>query len=261
MVLGGVGAGQGLAAAGPRAYCSRVAEPAVVLEDLDFVAVVKPAGLHTAPLRAGETGTLLEWVLARFPEVVRVPGLKPVEPGLLHRLDQDTSGLVLVARTLAGWEALQAAGREGRFVKRYRALAAPATRPPEGTRELLMAPVDPAAATLPVSVVSAFRAWGPGRRRVAAIAPGQAAGRRLYTTRLLAIEAAGPSLRVLAELASGFRHQVRVHLASVGLPIVGDRLYGPPEAPAAARLFLHACGLEFPHPRSGRQVVVSHEEL
>lgn len=233
----------------------------MVLEDLDFVAVAKPAGMHTAPLRPGETGTLLEWVLARFPEVGRLPGLKPVEPGLLHRLDHDTSGLVLVARTPEGWESLRAAARGGRFLKRYRALVGVADRPPEGTRELLTEPLDPSHPPLPLLIESAFRAWGPGRRRVAAIAPAHAAGRRLYTTRLLAIEEAGRFLRVLAELVTGFRHQVRVHLASVGLPIVGDRLYGPSEGPAAARLFLHACGLQFPHPRSGLQVIVSHEEF
>ncbi len=70
---------------------------------------------------------------------------------------------------------------------------------------------------------------------------------------------AGDFFRVMVELETGFRHQVRVHLASVGLPIVGDALYGPTDQPAAARLYLHACALEFPHPATGRVVRVEHQ--
>ena len=206
-----------------------VAEPQVVLEDPDFVVVAKPAGMHTAPLRAGEEGTLLGWVLARFPEVAGVPGLKPVEPGLLHRLDGDTSGLVLVARTPEAWQALLAAARAGRFVKHYRAIVSVAVGAPEGTRQLLMEPARVLTSELPLPIESAFRAWGPGRRRVAALPPSVAGGGRLYRTTILAIEQqAGPPaetfFRVLVELATGFRHQVRVHLGAVGLPIAGDPL-------------------------------------
>jgi 23S rRNA pseudouridine1911/1915/1917 synthase len=253
------------------------AEPVVVLEDGDFVVAAKPAGMNTAPLRRGEGGTLLAWILERYPEVASLPGLKAVEPGLLHRLDRDTSGLVLVARTAAAWEGLRTAARDGRFLKRYRALVSPHDRPPPGTRALL-APLGPRLAEsggdalppLPLEVASAFRAWGPGRRRVAAVAAGAAAGARLYRTRLLALErdrgvpgesGGGTFFRVLVEIETGFRHQVRVHLASAGLPIVGDALYGPPDQPAAARLYLHACALEFPHPVTGRPVVVAHESF
>ena len=79
-----------------------------------------------------------------------------------------------------------------------------------------------------------------------------AAGVRLYRTHLLAAEPCAPGLRVLAELDVGFRHQVRVHLASIGLPILGDALYGSGGGP----LRLHACRLEFPHPASGLAVTV-----
>ncbi len=241
-----------------------VTEPLVVLEDPDFIVAAKPPGMPTAPLRPGGEGTLLAWVLARFPEVAVVPGLKPVEPGLLHRLDGDTSGLVLIARTAAAWDALLAAARGGRFVKRYRALVSSAASPPEGTRELLMDPEKAQSSALPLPIESAFRPWGPGRRRVAAVAPAAAPQQRVYRTVILAIEqetglTAAPSFRVLVELATGFRHQVRVHLAAIGLPIAGDRLYGPAAASEAGRLMLHACALQFPHPRTGRVVTVAHE--
>lgn len=255
----------GLVCAALGAYAWPVVEPLVVLEDPDFLVVAKPAGMHTAPLRPDEPGTLLAWVLGRHPEVGRVPGLKPIEPGLLHRLDRDTSGLVLLARTAAAWQALQTAASGGRFVKRYRALVTAAASPPQGTRELLMGPVEPATAVLPLLIESAFRAWGPGRSRVAAVPQAPAEGRRLYSTRLLELEPGEggappqPRYRALVELATGYRHQVRVHLAAIGLPILGDSLYGDPGASEAGRLFLHACGLEFPHPSSGRLVVAAHE--
>jgi 23S rRNA pseudouridine1911/1915/1917 synthase len=235
--------------------------PGVVLEDPAFVVIDKPSGMHTAPLRKGEEGTLLAWALARYPEIAAVPGRKPIEPGLLHRLDLETSGLVLLARTAPAWDALIAASRGGCFLKHYEALVSRVDTPPPGTRRLL----PPAGADpwppLPLVIESGFRAFGPGRRLVGVVEP--AAGVRLYRTRLLALEPRDPppTFRALVELDTGFRHQVRVHLAAIGLSILGDALYGPPgssaEAPPSPRLCLNACALEFPHPETGRPVVVT----
>ena len=219
---------------------------AVLHEDGDLLAVDKPAGLHTAPLRAGEPDTLLARVLARYPEMAGVPGIQPREPGLLHRLDRETSGVVLLARTAASFETLRRAFESGRVEKEYAAVCIP--REPA-----------PAAAGSRLRIESRFAPFGPGRRRVRVILPGE--GRRpaareatadLYTSEVEVVEALGGRVRVRVRLRRGFRHQVRVHLAHLGLPIAGDPLYGPPPpADLPPRMYLHAAALVLPHPATG----------
>ena len=94
----------------------------VLFEDASMIALDKPAGLHSAPLRAGESETLLARVIERYPEVAALPGVKPVEPGLVHRLDRDTSGIVLVARTPPAFAALREQFNAGEARKEYRAI-------------------------------------------------------------------------------------------------------------------------------------------
>ena len=94
-------------------------------EDAHMAVVEKPPGIHTAPLRAGERGTLLESILARYPEVAAVPGIRPVEPGLLHRLDRETSGLVIVARQADAFAVLRGSFEAGEVLKEYAACCAP----------------------------------------------------------------------------------------------------------------------------------------
>ncbi|HVO40923.1 MAG TPA: RluA family pseudouridine synthase [Spirochaetia bacterium] len=220
-------------------------ELSVLYEDEWLIAVDKPAGVHTAPLRAGETGTLLDRVLSRFPEISRLPGVKPVEPGLLHRLDQETSGVVVVARTEAAFRALRELFERGDAVKDYRA----ACRAEEGR----LIP-----STLRIE--SRFAPRGPGRRMVRVVLPGAAgkareATRDIYTTEAGVEERRGTSALLSAVIRRGFRHQVRAHLSYLGLPIFGDDLYGvPAPAGAPARMYLHACGISFAHPLRGGTV-------
>ena len=222
----------------------------VLYEDAGMVVVDKPAGLHTAPLRAGETGTLLGLVIERYPEVAALPGLKAVEPGLVHRLDRDTSGCVVVARTAEAFQALHAAFREDRALKVYTAACAyPPDAPPED-------------ATL--RVASRFAPYGEGRRKVRVVLPGGRApgvprevSRDLYATEARIIGRADNRLLVAARIRRGFRHQVRAHLAQLGLPILGDPLYGVPVPPGyPQRMYLHASRIELPDPATGARIVV-----
>ena len=224
---------------------------AVLYEDGDLLAVDKPAGLHTAPLRAGEEDTLLGRVLARYPGTARLPGIQPREPGLLHRLDRETSGVVLLARSAASFEALRRAFDSGRAEKEYAAVCVPQAAAPPAVGSHLRAE-------------SRFAPFGPGRRRVRVILPGdegrpaaREATAELYASEVEVVEARGRLALVRVRLRRGFRHQVRVHLAHLGLPIAGDPLYGPaPPADLPPRMYLHAAALTFPHPATGRELVI-----
>ena len=228
----------------------------VLFEDGLLLALDKPAGVHSAPLHRGESGTLLGLVLARYPEVAGLPGIKPVEPGLLHRLDRETSGILLVARTAEAFHNLRAAFEAGRVRKEYIALCACRVEARAGKRLWLE---------------SRFVPYGRGGQRVRVLLPGEdgrpqaqrarkerRASPRLYRTEVQVLERRGSWALVRASLLRGFRHQVRAHLARLGLPIAGDALYGV-EAPAGApeRLYLHASALELPHPASGQALRLS----
>jgi 23S rRNA pseudouridine1911/1915/1917 synthase len=222
----------------------------VLFEDSDLLVLDKPAGLHTAPLRPAETGTLLDQVIALYPEVAALPGVKLVEPGLVHRLDRDTSGLVVVARTAEAFALLRRAFLTGGARKFYLAACG-------GSKE--EAPVGAS-----VHIASRFAPYGPGRRMVRVVLPGDGkksfareAARRIYETDVeVVFREAGRAL-LSARILRGFRHQVRAHLSFLGWPILGDALYGfpaPPDLPP--RLYLHAARLEMAHPRSGAPLVV-----
>jgi 23S rRNA pseudouridine1911/1915/1917 synthase len=220
--------------------------PVILYQDSALLAVDKPAGMHTAPLRPGEKGTLLGLVIEAFPEVAGLPGMKEVEPGLVHRLDRGTSGVVVVARTAEAFDALRAIFDGGGARKTYLAACG--------------AGAAGAAARGPLSIQSRFAPLGAGRRKVRVVTPGtrgrrilREATRELYTTRAQ-IAAEGPGrllLRVTIE--RGFRHQVRAHLAHLGYPILGDELYGV-EVPAGfpRRMYLHAAAIDLVHPLTGK---------
>lgn len=220
----------------------------VVYADDQLIAADKPAGVHTAPLGKDRSGTLLELVIQEFPEVAAVPGIKPVEPGLLHRLDRDTSGLVIVARTAEAFVRMRRDFAAGRAAKEYIAVC----RRGAGARP-------------PLDITSRFAPYGPGRRKVRVVpaarggARAKAAGRE-YRTELEVLAEHGGLLLVRARITRGFRHQVRAHLAHIGLPILGDPLYGvgaPGPAAPAPRMLLHASAIELPHPADGRRLRIA----
>lgn len=208
------------------------APPLVVLAVTErLVYVDKPAGLHTHRLRPGEPPALADLVAAAFPECAAASE-DPREGGAVHRLDGGTSGVVAFARSPAVHAAARAAFTAGAVLKNYLALVTC----PEG----LVWPPPADRWCTPVAETIELRApLGPGeqRSRMSVRDGGQPS--------LSVIDRpeprAGGRARVALELRTGRRHQARVHLAWLGLPIVGDELYGG--APAS-RLHLHAARLD-----------------
>jgi 23S rRNA pseudouridine1911/1915/1917 synthase len=242
-------------------------------ETAEYLVVYKPPRVHSVPLRgpaedAGET--LLDWCVRRFPEVGAIRGRQAGEGGILHRLDYETSGLVLFARTRRALESLGAQQEEGLFVKEYRALSAgPGPEyPPPGFPP---GPALPrAGGRVPAFriVQSAFRPYGPGRRAVRPVVdPPVLRSRRWsialdrgapYRTEILGWTGSGEERRFRVRIIRGFRHQIRCHLAWAGYPLVNDRVYGGREWPwsgGAPFLGLCAWGLSFFDPLSREKQV------
>lgn len=195
----------------------------VRLEMPELVVVAKPAGQPSVPLDNAERGTLAGALVARYPEM-RSVGYRPREPGLLHRLDTQTSGLLVAARSARAFEQLRAELRAGRLRKRYLAVVAGDNLDDHGTID---APIAPDRSN---------------RRRVRVGADIQdRRGARRARTRYYVIERSGHFALVEVEVSHAYRHQVRAHLASIGHPIAGDTLYGGEAVPSlGARHALHA---------------------
>jgi 23S rRNA pseudouridine1911/1915/1917 synthase len=220
-----------------------LAEPGLDLDvrlELDRVLVVhKPPGQATATLRPAERGTLVNALVARYPELTRV-GHRPREPGLIHRLDTETSGLVVVARSTDAFGTLTRALRAGRLMKQYLAVTAAVELPQEGSIDAALGP-------------------DPNRHgRVRVVPDSERAYAKAATTRYRVVERNGGFLLLELEAARAFRHQIRAHLASLGAPLVGDALYGGPEWPGAGtRHALHASHVAWAGDRTVPSFVVN----
>lgn len=238
-----------LQGAAPPADFTPLASPDVQLtvryEDSSVVVVDKPAGQPTHPLRPDETQTLANALVARFTDVVTV-GFHLREPGLLHRLDTDTSGLVLVARSVKVFDTLRAAQLNDAITKRYLALVEGEL----GSEGVIDVPLVP-------------HRKDPKRVEVVTDHVRLRAGTRTHPARThyRPVRNFDGYTLVEVELSRGFRHQVRAHLASIGHPLVGDTLYrGPALAPhlgVLSRHFLHASELRFQHPDDDRELRVT----
>lgn len=211
-----------------------VADAALELRTLHvddaLVFIDKPAGMPTQPLKPGEIGTVANALIAKFPEMAGI-GDDAREAGLCHRLDVETSGVLLAARTRSAWEAMRAAFSEDRAVeKKYLALV----RGPLADEGVIEVPLEHAGDH---------------------VVPGVATGRPAVTE--FSVRARQGSYALVdVKLITGVLHQVRAHLAAVGAPIVGDTLYGGAEEPGLTRFFLHAVSLAVRHPVSGEMVRV-----
>jgi len=198
----------------------------VRLERSDLVVVHKEAGVPSAPLGPGERGTLVNALVARYPEM-REFGYAAREPGLVHRLDTQTSGLLLAARNARTFDALVKALQAGALHKRYLAVVLEQGLPESGNIEASLEP-------------------DPERRGRVMVARDDAAYHRFCVTRYRVVERGPRFALVELDASPAFRHQVRAHLASIGHPIAGDALYGgqPIEA-LGARHALHASFLAY----------------
>ena len=207
----------------------------VVHEDDDVIVVDKPAGMAVHAGAGRTDGTLVNALLARYPELAE---MEPVErPGIVHRLDADTSGLLLVGRSVEAATALSAAIKAREVDRRYLALVVGKMPPGAGVVDR---PIGrhPAIRTRQ-SVNDAGR---PARTRFAFVSRFSVAGKALSMVEL--------------KLETGRTHQIRVHMQAIGYPILGDPVYGVnlPEIDLR-RQFLHAHRIGFTHPVSGQAMV------
>jgi 23S rRNA pseudouridine1911/1915/1917 synthase len=221
---------EGFAAPDARGVRPEPDTPLVVLaEGPGWVAVDKPAGRPVHPLREDEGGTILNALVARRPELQGV-GEGGLRSGVVHRLDVDTSGVLLVATEATAWTRLRAAFREHRVEKVYRALVV-GEWAGEGALEVDLAVVRHRPARVAV-VGEGVGPVPPGARRAGLRwrALGSGAGVTLVEVRP----------------RTGFLHQIRATLAWLGHPVCGDRSYGAAGDPSAAtRQLLHASRLRF----------------
>ena len=210
---------------------------AVLHEDDALVALDKPGGMPGHALDPRQRGTAAAFLLARYPEMAGVGD--PLAPGLVHRLDSGTSGLLVAARTRAAHCALRAALRARAVEKRYLAWVAGDASALDGARVALPLAHDPRDRRRMLPATAGVRAW-PAETRLAIVAAGR--------ERSL----------VEATILTGVTHQVRVHLAARGHPVLGDVLYGgAPAGLPRGRHALHAAGMTLPHPTDGRPLTLS----
>jgi 23S rRNA pseudouridine1911/1915/1917 synthase len=214
----------------------------IIHEDAAVIVVNKPGGLPCHPLHAGERDTVMNAVVARFPEIATV-GEKPLEGGLVHRLDNGTSGALLIARNRGAFEKLRDAIRAGRIARRYEALVA-------GSLEK----------NVQIDLPIAHHA--KNARKMVAGDPSSTSPKRAgraATTLVEPIRRVGAFTLLSIAPKTGSRHQIRVHLASLGHPIVGDTLYGGPASPKLAhgRFWLHLCDVAFDSPAVGHVKVTA----
>jgi 23S rRNA pseudouridine1911/1915/1917 synthase len=221
--------------AGADASAGPVPDPdlRVVVDDADddVIVVDKPAGLVVHPGAGNPDRTLVNGLLARYPELAGV-GTDPERPGIVHRLDAGTSGLMVVARNQAAYDDLvgQMADRTAR--RTYLALV---WGVPEARTGVVDAPIGRSART---------------PTRMAVTADGREARTRYEVEETFADPVAASLLR--CRLETGRTHQIRVHLAAIGHPVVGDERYGGVRAGLdASRPMLHATNLAFRHPATG----------
>ena len=206
----------------------------VLLEDGEFVVLNKAPGIAVHPGRGRPDGTLANAIAFRYGEVSAEGGAH--RPGIVHRLDLETSGVMVVARTDTALAALQTAFRERRVQKEYRALV-------HGEPEYEEDEIDlPLGRDVHHPTLMAVR-FDVGR-------PSQ--------TRVEVEERLGAAAHVRCFPRTGRTHQIRVHLQSRGHPLLGDKMYarGRKDPVAVPRLMLHARRLVFPHPKSGAPIVV-----
>ncbi len=207
-------------------------EPLIVHQDDHLAVISKPAGLvvHAAPGHRGET------LVSVLGELLG-GGEDPIRPGIVHRLDRDTSGLMLVARTEVAHRALSLAIKERRVSREYLALVAGRPRSRTGTID---APLG-----------RDYRR--PERRAVAG------RGARDARTHFEVAEEAGPDTLMRVRLETGRTHQIRAHFAAIGHPILGDGRYGGARRYGLARHFLHSARVGFIHPDSGVELEFQSE--
>ncbi len=207
----------------------------VLFEDSDLIVINKPAGLVVHPAAGHASGTLVNALLAHCPDLAGIGGEK--RPGIVHRLDRDTTGVMVVAKNETAMRSLVNQFRHRQVTKEYLALVWGHLNPPSGRAETLIG-------------------RNPNDRKKMCTEPH--VGRPAVTLYETAETFKAASL-VRVRIETGRTHQIRVHMAYLGHSIVGDPQYGRPRrdalpVPVPPRQMLHAARLAFTHPTTGRSL-------
>ena len=204
----------------------------VLYQDDDLAVVYKPSGMVVHPAAGNPDGTLVNALLQRLDHLSGVGG--EIRPGIVHRIDKDTSGLLLVAKNDFSHLALSEQIRAHSVQRAYMAIVQGGMRADSGT-------------------VDGPIGRHPTDRKKMAIVPGG----REAVTHWRVLEALKGATLLECRLTTGRTHQIRVHMASIGHPLLGDPLYGPkkPPYPVTGGQLLHAFRLGFVHPRSGEALL------
>ncbi len=205
----------------------------IVYEDDDLLVINKPAGLVVHPAPGHKDDTLVNALLARYPELRQVGSEE--RPGIVHRLDRDTSGLMIVAKNARAHAALVEQMKRHEIIKRYLALV-------EGNIALDQGSID-----APIG-------RNPRNRQQMAIT---AIGSREARTHFRVLERFNRHTLLLLQLETGRTHQIRLHLKAIGHPVLGDPVYGSGNVlkrMPLQRQFLHAYQLSFTHPITGKHL-------
>ena len=202
----------------------------IIYEDDDLLVVDKPAGLVTHPAPGHPSHTLVNAILSHFPHLAEIGD--SLRPGIVHRLDKDTSGVMLVAKNSVAQANLSDQFKARSVVKAYQVLVKGRLTPENG---IIEAPIgrDPR-----------------NRKHMAVVAEGRG---REARTQYNGVKYMGNCTLLEVRPETGRTHQIRVHLSAIGYPVVGDKVYGV-KSPHLSRQFLHASRLGFKLPASGKYV-------
>ncbi len=237
-----------------------IAEPSFSKEKYrPYVVIDKPKGLPSAPISEEDTNNALSQALELYPELRNVQGKKACEYGLLHRIDTETDGLILIAASQDFYDYMTALQSSNGFVKCYTAIC---DIFPDNTKIAHGFPPCPKeisglAAAPGTELQSYFRHYGDGHKCVRPVTEnsGKAALKKLgkeklYTTKIVSVEKlTSDTCKVVCSITQGFRHQVRCHLAWAGLPVCGDSLYNFSGKKNAENLMFSASKILFEYPR------------
>ena len=203
----------------------------ILYQDEDVAVVDKPCGMVVHPAAGNPDGTLVNALLYHVRDLSGIGG--ELRPGIVHRLDKDTSGLLLIAKNDRAHAALSEQFKARTMEKHYRAVAL-GQMPQHGG--LIDAPI----------------ARHPTDRKRMAVVPGG----KPSQTEWAVLERLRGACYLDVRLLTGRTHQIRVHLQSVGHPLLGDAIYAPKATPRAPRLMLHAHTLAFTHPATGERMTL-----
>jgi 23S rRNA pseudouridine1911/1915/1917 synthase len=221
----------------------------IIYTDDDILVIDKPAGLavHQAATEKVSGDTVASILVAQFPELASV-GEDPLRPGIVHRLDKETSGVMVIARTQDAFAKLKEAFKSRDVKKKYLVLA---EGNPTWEKKL---------SELAIRRSGSGKFVGRHPKDVATLPPSEQAQYRQASTEFTVLKRLKDFVMLEARPKTGRTHQIRVHLRALGHPLAGDRIYASKKNLARAcalgleRQFLHAEQLTFPHPRTGKSV-------